>query len=188
MKTEHRLAETLKEMMSQMSLDEISVTSLVKKCHVNRQTFYYHFHDIYDLLTLVFLDENIPEIEQAKNVKQMLSAIYSYYKLNKNFIDATINSACRDLFEEFIYNATYKTVIRIVNDQKDSKKLTYNDRKLISRFYSQAYSRNIVYYLSTYKNTSLQGLINCFAFEDENSFSRAVENMLLVRGKDKTHE
>ena len=91
-------------MMSQMSLDEISVTTLVKKCHVNRQTFYYHFHDIYDLLTLVFLDEKIPNIEQAKSIKQMLSYMYDYYRSNKSFIDATINSACHDLFEEFIYN------------------------------------------------------------------------------------
>ena len=39
MKTEHRLAEALKEMMSGTPLDEISVTMLVRKCKVNRQTF-----------------------------------------------------------------------------------------------------------------------------------------------------
>ncbi|MCR5505897.1 MAG: TetR/AcrR family transcriptional regulator C-terminal domain-containing protein [Bacilli bacterium] len=184
MKTEHRLAEALKEMMSKMSLDEISVTALVKKCHVNRQTFYYHFHDIYDLLTLVFLDESIPGIEHSKDIKNMLRCVYDYYKNNKSFIDATINSACRDLFEEFIYNATYKTIAHIVNDQRDSKKLHHNDRKLIARFYSQAYSRNIVYYFSTYKNTTFEGLCNCFAFEDENNFGHAVDNMLKVRGKE----
>ncbi len=57
MKTEHRLAETLKSLMSEVPLDSISVTMLSERCHINRQTFYYHFHDIYDLLTLVFLDE-----------------------------------------------------------------------------------------------------------------------------------
>ena len=188
MKTEHRLAEALKEMMSQMSLDEISVTALVKKCHVNRQTFYYHFHDIYDLLTLVFLDEKIPNIEQAKSIKQMLSYMYDYYRSNKSFIDATINSACHDLFEEFIYNATYKTILRIIGDQKDSKKLTPNDRKLIARFYSQAYSRTAVYYLSTYKNTSFEGLCHSFAFEDEDVFAHAVNNMVIFRGKDKDND
>ena len=188
MKTEHRLAEALKEMMTQTSLDEISVTTLVKKCRVNRQTFYYHFHDIYDLLTLVFLDETIPGIEQAKTIKQTLRYIYDYYKDNKKFIDATINSACHDLFEEFIYNATYRTIVRIVGEQKESKKLHYNDRKLIARFYSQAYSRSIVFYFTTYKNTTYEGLCNCFAFEDENVFSRAIDNMIAFRGKDKAHD
>ena len=69
MKTEYRLAEALKNMMSEVPLDSISVTSLVKRCHVNRQTFYYHFHDIYDLLTLVFLNESIPHAEESKTIK-----------------------------------------------------------------------------------------------------------------------
>ena len=40
MKTEHKFALTLKNMMSEKSLDEISVLSICKKCKVNRQTFY----------------------------------------------------------------------------------------------------------------------------------------------------
>ena len=75
MKTEYRLAEALKNMMSEVSLDSISVTTLTKKCKVNRQTFYYHFHDIYDLLTLIFLNEEIEDIETARNIKEMLGLI-----------------------------------------------------------------------------------------------------------------
>lgn len=185
MKTEHRLAEVLKEMMSDTPLDEISVTMLVKKCKVNRQTFYYHFHDIYDLLTLVFLDEHIPNIEEVKDTKNMIKRIFAYYQKNNHFIDAALNSAGKDLFEEFIYNVTYKTILRIVNEQKDSKKIHMNDRKAIARFYSQAYSHSIVYYLSTYKNKTLDGLMSCFAFESDDTFARAVEKMVAIRGKEK---
>ncbi len=184
MKTEHKLAETLKQMMSVMPLDDISVTTLVKKCHVNRQTFYYHFHDIYDLLTLVFLDEHIPGIDDVKNMDELMKCIFTYYQKNKNFVDATNNSAAKDLFEEFIYNATYKTILKIINEQKDSKKLHHNDRKLIARFYAQAYSHSIVYYLSTHKNKTLEGLLSCFAFESEDSFANAVDRMCRIRGKE----
>ena len=185
MKTEHRLAEALKEMMSDTPLDEISVTMLVKKCKVNRQTFYYHFHDIYDLLTLVFLDEHIPNLEEVKDIKGMIKAIFAYYQKNAHFIDAAVNSAGKDLVDEFIYNATYKSILKIVNEQKDSKKLHYNDRKAIARFYSQAYSHSIVYYLSTYKSKTLDGLLGSFAFESDDTFAKAVERMIILRGKDK---
>ena len=184
MKTEHRLAEALKEMMSEMSLDDISVTLLVKKCRVNRQTFYYHFHDIYDLLTLVFLDEKIDGVDEVTNIRQLMKCIFDYYQKNKNFIDATNNSAAKDLFESFIYNITYRVILKIVNEQKDSKKLHHNDRKSIARFYSQAYANSIVYYLSTYKNKTLDGLLACFSFESEDNFARAVEKMLVIRGKE----
>ena len=61
MKTEHQFAEALKKMMANTPLDEISVTSLSKRIGVSRKTFYYHFHDVYDLLTLVFLDDKVTD-------------------------------------------------------------------------------------------------------------------------------
>ncbi len=185
MKTEYRLAEALKNMMSEVSLDSISVTTLTKKCKVNRQTFYYHFHDIYDLLTLIFLNEEIEDIETARNIKEMLGLIYRYYMKNKGFIDATLNSAGKELFEEFIYNTCYKTFMRFVNSVQDSKKLHINDRKAVARFYALAYSHSIVYYLATYKSKSLEGLLNCFLFESNSAFEEAVNRLLIIRSKQK---
>lgn len=185
MKTEYRLAEALKNMMSEVPLDSISVTALVKKCHVNRQTFYYHFHDIYDLLTLVFLNESIPDADNSKTMKELLGYIYSYYLENKSFIDATLNSAGKDLVEEFIHNVCYKTVLRLVNAVPDAKKIHINDRKSIVRFYASAYSYSIIYYLANYKNKSLDGLLNCFSFESSGVFEEAVQKLLLRRNKTK---
>ena len=185
MKTEYRFAEALKNMMSEVSLDSISVTTLCKKCHVKRQTFYYHFHDIYDLLTLVFLNETIPHADDARNAKELLKHIYNYYSKNKGFIDATLNSAGKDLAEEFVHNVCYKAILRFVNAVQDSKKLHINDRKSIVRFYASAYSFSIIYYLSNYKNKSLEGLINCFTFESSTTFEDAVHRLLIIRSKQK---
>lgn len=185
MKTEYRLAEALKNMMSEVPLDSISVTSLSKKCHVNRQTFYYHFHDIYDLLTLVFLNEEIAELEKANNIKEMLDKFYRYYSKNRGFIDATLNSAGKELFEEFCYNNCYKTFLRFIGNIQDSKKLHVNDRKAVARFYALAYSHSIVYYLATYKSKSYDGLLNCFVFEPRSAFEDAVSRLLIIRSKQK---
>ena len=185
MKTEYRLAEALKNMMSEVPLNSISVTSLTKRCHVNRQTFYYHFHDIYDLLTLVFLDEKVPGAEESRNVKELLECIYAYYVANKNFLDATLNSAGKDLLEEFVYNTCYKAILRFVNIVPDAKKLHINDRKSVVRFYASAYSNSIIYYLANYKNKSLVGLLNCFSFESDKVFEETINNLLNVRNKQK---
>ena len=185
MKTEYRLAEALKNMMSEVPLDSISVTTLTKKCKVNRQTFYYHFHDIYDLLTLIFLNESIPELDDTENVNDALVCIWKYYLKNKGFIDATLNSAGKELAEEFIYNVCNKTFLRFINQIQDSKKLHINDRKAVARFYALAYSHSIIYYLATYKAKSLDGLLNCFIFESSNAFNDAVNRLLIIRSKQK---
>ena len=183
MKTEHELALTLKTMMAEVPLDEISVTSLTKRCHKNRKTFYYHFHDIYDLLTLVFLDESIPGVTETKDINQLMKVIFNYYTKNYKFIDATLNSAGKDLVREFVFNNCYTSLLRFISAIPDGKKLHMNDRKYIARFYSFAYSNSIIYYLSTYKNKTLSGMMNCFSFQNKNVLEEAVSNLLKVKEK-----
>lgn len=183
MKTEHELAFALKTMMSEIPLDEISVTSLTKRCGVNRKTFYYHFHDIYDLLTQVFLDERIQGTENAKDINQLLKVIFDYYIKNSKFIDATLNSAGKELVQEFFYNICYTNFLRFINNMADGKKLHINDRKYVARFYAFAYSNSIIYYLSTYKNKTLNGLMNCFNFQNKNVLEESVQNLLKTRAK-----
>lgn len=76
MKTEEKLGRALKDLMSKEPLDQISVKRLTAICGINRQTFYYHFRDIYDLLTWIFLNETIQEI---KNAETYLEAIYGFF-------------------------------------------------------------------------------------------------------------
>ena len=48
--TKRLLGNTLTEMMAEKPFDKITVSELTKRCGVNRQTFYYHFETIADLL------------------------------------------------------------------------------------------------------------------------------------------
>ena len=183
MKTEYRFAEALKELMSEQSLDEISVTKLSKKCKVNRQTFYYHFHDIYDLLTLVFLEEKIAKIQDADSLEKMVRIIFAYYIANKKFIDATINSACKDLFQEFLFNNCNTAISKMINSDPDSKKLHANDRKAIARFYALGYAHSIAYYLSTYKNKTIEGLLLNLSFVDNSILEKSLDKFVVIKAK-----
>ena len=60
--TKEALAAALKKMMAVKPIDKITVKDLVEICGVNRQTFYYHFDDVYDLLEWVF------EADEEKNL------------------------------------------------------------------------------------------------------------------------
>ena len=178
MKTEHELAKVLKEMMSTRSLNDISVSELSKRCGISRKTFYYHYHDIYDLLTQVFLDEKIANLNAANNMNDLINIIWDYYTKNSKFIDATIDSAGKDLFSEFIYNAIYTTILRFVNRIDTEKTLALSTKRNITRFYAFAYSNSIVYYLASYKNRTLVGLKSCFTFIDDSCLKNSVQNAI----------
>lgn len=48
--TEKALAVSLENLLRKRPLDKITIKDITEACGVNRQTFYYHFHDIYALL------------------------------------------------------------------------------------------------------------------------------------------
>ena len=55
--TKESLGAALKQMLTVKPIDKITVKDLVEICGVNRQTFYYHFDDVYDLLEWVFEED-----------------------------------------------------------------------------------------------------------------------------------
>ena len=182
MKTEHELAKALKEMMASRSLDDISVMEISRRCGVSRKTFYYHYHDIYDLLTQVFLDEKIPNINLATNHKELVNIIWLYYKKNEKFINATLDSAGKELFSEFIFNAFYTTTIRFIARYDVDKVLNITVRRSIARFYAFGYGNSMVYYLANHKSKTLEGLMERFNFISDDYFEKTVQNAI-KRGK-----
>ena len=177
MKTEHALARILKEMMSSQPLDDISVLEISKKCGVSRKTFYYHYHDIYDLLTQVFLDEKIPNANACENYDQLIDVVWKYYKNNEAFVNATLASAGKDLFSEFIYNIFYTSTMRFVNKYDTAKEISITSKKSIARFYASGYSNSLVYYLSNYKNKTLAGLKECFSFVSNTNLLKSLQKV-----------
>ena len=178
MKTEYALASALKDMMAHQPIDAISVLQLSKKCGISRKTFYYHYHDIYDLLTQVFLEEKIPGVATAEDYNSLIECVFNYYQKNESFINATINSAGKELFFEFIYNTFYTAGLRFINKIDSEKKLTPAYRKSISRFYAYGYGHSTVYYLSNYRHKTLQGLYSSFSFIEAKSFEKNVQKAI----------
>ena len=184
MKTQHALTVALKEMMASQPLNTISVLELATKCGISRKTFYYHYHDIYDLLTQLFLEEKVPNAANAESFNDLVVCVFKYYKENEAFIDATLNSAGKELFSEFIYNIFYSGAMRFINKLDVDRVLSLNTKKAIARFYAYGYSSSEVYYLSTYKHKSLEGLVNTYMFLDKKAFNLSVSNAIKMAKKD----
>lgn len=183
MKTGHALAIALKDMMAKQPLETISVLELSKRCEVSRKTFYYHYHDIYDLLTQVFLEEKIAEVNSASNFIELVGLVFQYYKDNQAFVDATLQSAGSDLFSEFVYNIFYTAALRFIKKIDEENILHPNTKKSIARFYAYGYGNSTVYYLSNYKNKTLIGLMNSFSFIDKENFKKNVQKAINLEKK-----
>ena len=46
--TQKFIMSTFMQLLERESLDKITVRDIVEECEINRNTFYYHYSDIYD--------------------------------------------------------------------------------------------------------------------------------------------
>lgn len=184
MKTQRRLAEILKATMAETPLDEISVSSLATKAGINRKTFYYHFHDVYDLLTLVFLSEKVEKITKTTNPHEVFEAIYTYYTKNEKFIDATLRSAGRELFVEFVYNNCFTSFMRFIMSHPEGKKVSLNCRKNIARFFGYAFANAIVHFFSNTKVKTKVMYFRSLSVVDKDFLEKAIYECLRKKETD----
>lgn len=80
------IAETLKELIRRGSVDKITVKALIEECHISRQTFYYHFKDIMDVMEWSIKRGTNRLVEESLKMKDMRSAL-------KVFISFTVEQS-----------------------------------------------------------------------------------------------
>ena len=68
--TKRAIQESFKKLLSNQPLDKITVKNITDDCGVNRNTFYYHYSDIYQLLEEIFLTEAQKSVERWRSVSR----------------------------------------------------------------------------------------------------------------------
>ena len=118
--TKKALAQSLKELGASKILDKITVADITEHCGVNRQTFYYHFDDKYELLNWIYTqDLFIPLTRDLtfENWGDKLVQLFQYMKQQKSFFMNTIKSS-NNFFAEYtnkIFAELFKKAIVELN-------------------------------------------------------------------------
>lgn len=137
--TKEALGRALKKMMHSKPIDKITIKDLVDICGVNRQTFYYHFDDVYDLLEWVFeQDANkvLPDEIRRDSWREDVTVFFQYLKDNSSFALNVYNSHSRLYMLRYYKNrlsACVRSFAELASDGYDIERLDY---EFIIEFYS----------------------------------------------------
>lgn len=96
--TKEALGAALKQMLAIKPIEKITVKDLVEICGVNRQTFYYHFDDVFDLLEWVFEEDAnrvLPHEIVYEHWREDVTLFFTYLKDNSSFALNIFNSQSR---------------------------------------------------------------------------------------------
>ncbi len=61
--------------MEKKSLDKIQVREITQSCGINRNTFYYHFRDKYEILEVIYAEELLPKIAPLLTRQSWVSSL-----------------------------------------------------------------------------------------------------------------
>ena len=109
--TKIAIAASFKKLLSKKSLSSITVNEIVEDCGVNRGTFYYHFHDVYELLEYVFMEHarELTEYSESHTWQETFLKMFSTLIENKSYITNAYNSVNREILEDFLHKVIRNT-------------------------------------------------------------------------------
>ena len=143
LKTKQALCDSLKKFMNQKPFSKITVSELIKDCHVNRKTFYYHFEDIYGLLQWMLEQEAFEVVRQfdlLTDYREAFNFVLDYVEKNAHVLSCIYDSVGRDELKRFFYQDFIGIIEKTVRESETRLNVTIPDdfRNFLSDFYTEA--------------------------------------------------
>ncbi len=155
--TKKRIAESLKKQMMTQSFNKISVTDIIKDCKINRNSFYYHFIDIYDLLQWTFEQEAINVIKAISLLDDIEEAVnfgLDYIDENRKICECVYDSLGRMKLKNFLekdFIDIIKTLVDITI-KENNYKISDSYRKFLIQNYSELLASGLIRYIKKEDN------------------------------------
>ena len=121
--TKKAIASAFKQVMLEKSFDKITVQDITVKCGLNRQTFYYHFEDRYDLLNWIYYHEvfmPFVEVLTEDNYHESFLVMFKIMYQDKLFYKNAFSMTAEHGFKEYMYSILETLVETIAKQKKES--------------------------------------------------------------------
>jgi len=151
------MAQALKKLIKDRPFSKITVQDIVAECNINRNTFYYHFENNYDLLYFTYSQEvqNIAESFRNANalIPQALDFVLDYIDKNIPLCQCAYESLgeqdLKNIFQKDIYNFVRATIDFYGNE--NDIKFSEDLKSFVGYSYTDLLSTQIIWYI---KHTS----------------------------------
>ena len=167
-RTKKMMAEALISLIKTKPIDKITVRDITSKCGVNRQTFYYHFHDIFQLAEWRFKEETNALIGDGVTLEDWPDAVLkvaTFTSENKDILIGIINSVGNRMVTDFIYDYIKPTIRKFIS--------LIAEKHPVDDYYIE--------FLSNFYTVTLSGLILEWSIKNKDEKMSAEELVRLIK-------
>ena len=132
--TTKALQQSFRKLLNEKPLKQITVKDIVDDCGVNRNTFYYHFHDIPELLEGMLkedIDMVMAEDNAVNSLEDVLYTISYFIRQNKKAALHIYRSINRDIFEKYQWDICHYAVSCYLDQLIGDVSISDSDRALL---------------------------------------------------------
>ena len=137
--TKKMLAASLKELLSKKTLDKITVKDITDNCGVNRQTFYYHFQDVYALLEWIFeeeLEKLIPEHTDPASWEEAFLNVFSELLKNRSLVLNAYHSVNSTALRRYLIKTIKPIIASLVEEVSRTASISEENKQFIVDIYT----------------------------------------------------
>lgn len=140
-----QMAAALKKRMAHKPLQKITIQEIADDCGINRYTFYYHFHDIYDLLRWTFCEEALPLLSGGEDGwEEGIRKFLRYVRENAAVCRCALNSLGQDALRELLRRETREGMRRYLLEQRGDCRTSEEYLEFLTGFYVEALAGSVL--------------------------------------------
>lgn len=152
MNTKVNFANSLKKLLLKKKLNKITVTDLIKDCNVNRNTFYYHFSDVYELFQWMLEYESFEVIKKFDLIidfEESLIFTIDYIKSNQYMLNSVYDTLGQDKLKQFLKHDMESVTQKLIESTTENLSIEISDKykDFLIQFYSSAIANILISYI-----------------------------------------
>jgi probable dihydroxyacetone kinase regulator len=136
--TKKAIASGMKELTRKKSFDKITVSDITQACGLNRQTFYYHFQDKFELVDWIYYNETISIIYNLNydNWDSRILEMLTKIKAEDYFYMNTLKASVGNEFREYLFRVTVEFFCDLIGRVAENTNMGEEEIRFIAEFYA----------------------------------------------------
>ena len=137
--TKQALAAALKELMAQKPIENITIHDLTEHCGIRRQTFYYHFQDIMEVIEWSMeraTQKMLARSLETESPEYAIGVLISAAMENRTLIRRLLASQKREQIEKVFVQAVRTYLQNLIRNKANGLALYYSDMELALDFWA----------------------------------------------------
>lgn len=140
--TKMAISYAFKELLLEKPYNKITVNDISERCGINRQTFYYHFLDIPNMVEWICNDDVSKVINfdiTYENWQESFLLIFELLEKDKAFIMNIYHHVSHEILTNFLHQATYRMLMQVLEEKSSNIKVSQTERVFIANFYKYGF-------------------------------------------------